>query len=892
MESEHDKMSDVRRVTMMVGRRHSGKTRECLRLLASDPTAKRLSLECGVGTHGALSLQGLLHAARSEVHGGPKGNHHNIIVDDQNHSQLARAEFARAVQRPSQSQHCPPYVVVTECVYCVLDGAGDGAEVWAMSWECAALESSCSGEPVPRSEAVQVPSTEDGFDLYRSVVSPLQWPFPAPPTKCALVVEWGTWADSPTILSVMKTFWQQALSCAVSVAVVVMPATSTQQSREDQVACVRQLCLHLPVHFVAAQATVGSTLTMGTVAYLQGRLGVDLDRTYCIYSKPHQGKWERLAKTVGLWVVDANLVAQSVLAGDDPTVAMHRPETSFCEATPAGGGGGAGGPLEIETVLRRLGNDYTDSRPDFLSRARWTLTPQQLVQQQQEQQTTSPRSRGVPAAVAPPHHHGGGMYMHVAVEPLMHKVLARFLPAMLQFGAEYIHHGMVIPDSFRTTYTRDTISSQMRCYNSTRTCTYDVGVELVPATGAMNATSCACDTAVVPDPTIVVPLTPEGAPTPSPGPARVCRHVAALVLLLLRVENLPVSAAPHSPVATTGAKPPTSDETEQTVDDSKVAAKPAPKLHITYVLPSSAATHSGETPDGVVKREQDNSDNDDDEDVQIQGNNDALPEPLARKAASAPIPEYLLPKPRKAPKKKKGGDDDEDDDGQQDRRGAAVHDPNAPKRPLSAYFHFCSTRRAALREANPTCRITEIAKLLAAEWRTLGEAERVEFSELAAKDKLRYQREMESYQPPPRVPVAPRVAKKSKGKNIKRERHDEDDMDDDDEPVAPPSLRGAGSQEYVGAFERKDDDWRWDEAQNKWLNRWDEDSLQAPADDEQQQHRLTTAVTSAGPTPKSTSSGNNSKKSKKATKAQLATLAPPMSMGTTFGGEGDDDLPL
>ena len=75
--------------------------------------------------------------------------------------------------------------------------------------------------------------------------------------------------------------------------------------------------------------------------------------------------------------------------------------------------------------------------------------------------------------------------------------------------------------------------------------------------------------------------------------------------------------------------------------------------------------------------------------------------------------------------------------------GRKKKDPNAPKRALSAYLYFCSAFREAVKEKHPGKKITEIASLLAADWRELPEEGRVEFQAKADEDKQRYVAEME-----------------------------------------------------------------------------------------------------------------------------------------------------
>ena len=74
------------------------------------------------------------------------------------------------------------------------------------------------------------------------------------------------------------------------------------------------------------------------------------------------------------------------------------------------------------------------------------------------------------------------------------------------------------------------------------------------------------------------------------------------------------------------------------------------------------------------------------------------------------------------------------------RRRGANKDENAPKRPLSPYFCYCKTVRA---HPNQTVSITAAA--LGQRWKEMTEECRSQYVEMAEKDKVRYNTEMEAY---------------------------------------------------------------------------------------------------------------------------------------------------
>ena len=79
-----------------------------------------------------------------------------------------------------------------------------------------------------------------------------------------------------------------------------------------------------------------------------------------------------------------------------------------------------------------------------------------------------------------------------------------------------------------------------------------------------------------------------------------------------------------------------------------------------------------------------------------------------------------------------------------------VHrDPNAPKRPLSGFFHFSNVGRSKVKAANPDMSVGDISKELARRWHALDEITRGMFEEMASNDKERFQREKQEYRNSP-----------------------------------------------------------------------------------------------------------------------------------------------
>merc|ERR1711988_2033213 len=63
-------------------------------------------------------------------------------------------------------------------------------------------------------------------------------------------------------------------------------------------------------------------------------------------------------------------------------------------------------------------------------------------------------------------------------------------------------------------------------------------------------------------------------------------------------------------------------------------------------------------------------------------------------------------------------------------------DPNAPKRPMSAYFFFMAEQREKVKAENPSAGVAQIGKI---------SGEKTKYEEMNRKDKIRYEKEMAKY---------------------------------------------------------------------------------------------------------------------------------------------------
>ena len=88
------------------------------------------------------------------------------------------------------------------------------------------------------------------------------------------------------------------------------------------------------------------------------------------------------------------------------------------------------------------------------------------------------------------------------------------------------------------------------------------------------------------------------------------------------------------------------------------------------------------------------------------------------------------------------------------KKNLGVDGVTKPKKGLTAYFCFMNATRQQVKIENPGDKVGDIAKKLGAMWSSMGEEEKKPYQEMSAKDKERYQKEMEEFQQN-KVEVAP-----------------------------------------------------------------------------------------------------------------------------------------
>nr|XP_046266885.1 high mobility group protein B1a [Scatophagus argus] len=106
-------------------------------------------------------------------------------------------------------------------------------------------------------------------------------------------------------------------------------------------------------------------------------------------------------------------------------------------------------------------------------------------------------------------------------------------------------------------------------------------------------------------------------------------------------------------------------------------------------------------------------------------------------------------------------------------------DPNAPKRPPSAFFIFCSEFRPKVKGESPGLSIGEVAKRLGEMWNGTTSEDKQPYEKKAAKLKEKYEKEVAAYRQKTKVGAG--SAGKAPAKFEKKADDDDDDDDEDDE---------------------------------------------------------------------------------------------------------------
>merc|ERR1712179_615556 len=85
--------------------------------------------------------------------------------------------------------------------------------------------------------------------------------------------------------------------------------------------------------------------------------------------------------------------------------------------------------------------------------------------------------------------------------------------------------------------------------------------------------------------------------------------------------------------------------------------------------------------------------------------------------------------------------------GVQQKSGKPVKDPNAPKKPLSAYFLFSQDERLKVKAEYPDYSITEVAKELGRRWASIDPAVKQSYEQRYQESRRQYEQALQAYKP-------------------------------------------------------------------------------------------------------------------------------------------------
>ncbi|XP_051903074.1 high mobility group protein B1a [Hippocampus zosterae] len=108
-------------------------------------------------------------------------------------------------------------------------------------------------------------------------------------------------------------------------------------------------------------------------------------------------------------------------------------------------------------------------------------------------------------------------------------------------------------------------------------------------------------------------------------------------------------------------------------------------------------------------------------------------------------------------------------------------DPNAPKRPPSAFFIFCAEYRPKVKGETPGLTIGDVAKRLGEMWNRTSAENKQPFEKKAAKLKEKYEKDVAAYRAKGKAGSGGAPAAKAAAKVEKDDEDDDDDEEDEDD---------------------------------------------------------------------------------------------------------------
>merc|ERR1712066_1150374 len=101
-------------------------------------------------------------------------------------------------------------------------------------------------------------------------------------------------------------------------------------------------------------------------------------------------------------------------------------------------------------------------------------------------------------------------------------------------------------------------------------------------------------------------------------------------------------------------------------------------------------------------------------------------------------------------------------------------DPNKPKNAPSSYLLYCNDVRARFQEENKGMKISQISKLIGAEWKTLSDEDKKQYVDKSAELRAEWNEKMVEYK------TYLEVLQKWNDEQMKNEKEDENNDNDND----------------------------------------------------------------------------------------------------------------
>ncbi|EGW01712.1 High mobility group protein B1 [Cricetulus griseus] len=108
-------------------------------------------------------------------------------------------------------------------------------------------------------------------------------------------------------------------------------------------------------------------------------------------------------------------------------------------------------------------------------------------------------------------------------------------------------------------------------------------------------------------------------------------------------------------------------------------------------------------------------------------------------------------------------------------------DPNAPKRPPSAFFLFCSEYHPKIKGERPGLSIGDAAKKLGETWNSTAAEDKQPYETKAAKLKEQYEKDIADYRAKGKPDAAKRGVVKAEKSKKKKEEEDKEEIEEDEQ---------------------------------------------------------------------------------------------------------------